>query len=211
MADPKLADADDRHEATAGTTLLAVTEEQVAAAGGAQIAEEDVCGAQAGEEHLGAIGFAQIEQHIFWRGLVAGGHHIEPLDGIGFVAGTEFVEPFGGISKLRLKLDGDFGADFVAAAADGRPDGGKEVGGLGFELHLHLPDSLRNDALERAAPTGVNGGDGALFRIDEENRDTVSGLYAQEEPGAVRCGAIALARFGGCGVEKMDDVGMDLV
>jgi len=142
---------------------------------------------------------------------VAGGHHIEPLDGIGFVAGTEFVEPFGGISKLRLKLDCDFGPDFVAAAADGRPDGGKEVGGLGFELHLHLPDSLRNDALERAAPTGVNGGDGALFRIDEENRDTVSGLYAQEEPGAVRCGGIALARFGGYGVKKMDDVGMDLV
>src|SRR2546421_8133166 len=54
------------------------------------------------------------------------------------------------------------------------------------------PDSLRNDALERAAPTGVNGGDGALFRIDEENRYTVSGLYAQEEPGAVRCGGIAL-------------------
>ena len=50
IADPKLADTDDRHEATAGSTFLAVTEEQVAAAGGAEIAEEDVCGAQAGVE-----------------------------------------------------------------------------------------------------------------------------------------------------------------
>ena len=191
--------------------FLAVAEKKVASAGGAQVADEDVCGTEASTKELSTISFAKVEEDALGRGLVAGGHHIEPLDGIGFVAGTEFVEPFGGISKLRLKLDGDFGADFVAAAADGRPDGGKEVGGLGFELHLHLPDSLRNDALERAAPTGVNGGDGALFRIDEENRDTVSGLNAQEEPGAVRCGGIALARCGGCGVEKMDDVGMDLL
>jgi len=190
---------------------LAVAEEKVAAAGGAQAADEDVGGRDASAKKLGAISFAEVEEDVFGRGLMAWRHHIQPLNGIGLVTGAEFVEPFGGIGELGKKLGGDFGADFVAAAADGRPDGGKEVGGLGFELHLHLPDSLRNDALERAAPTGVNGGDGALFRIDEENRYTVCGLYAQEEPGAVRCGGIALARSGRCGVEKMDDVGMDLV
>ena len=33
----------------------------------------------------------------------------------------------------------------------------------------------------------------------------------QEEAGAVGNGGIALAGLGGCGVEKMDDVGMDLL
>src|SRR5258708_284442 len=61
-----------------------------------------------------------------------------------------------------------------------------------------------------AAPASVNGGDGALFRIDEENRDAIGGLDAQEEAGTVRGGGIAGARFGRRGVEKMDDVGMDL-
>jgi hypothetical protein len=57
----------------------------------------------------------------------------------------------------------------------------------------------------------MNGGDGALFRIDEENRDAIGGLDAQEEAGTVCDGGIASARFGGCGVEKMDDIGMDLL
>src|SRR5258708_31004179 len=157
------------------------------------------------------MGFAEIEQDILGRWLVAGGHHVEPLDGIGFVAGAEFVEPFGRIGELRLKLDGDFGADFVAAAADGGADGGEQVGWLGTEVHLHLADSFDDDALKGAAPTGMNGGDGALFRIDEENGNAVGGLYTQEEPGTVRGGGGASARFGRGGVEKVDDVGMDLL
>jgi len=76
---------------------------------------------------------------------------------------------------------------------------------------LHLPDGFRNDALKGTAPTGVNGCDSTLFRIDEENRDAIGGLDAQEEPATVRGGGIASARFGGCGVEKVDDVGMDLL
>ncbi len=202
--------ADDGHEAAARSTFLAVAEEKIAAAGGAEIADEDVWGAEASTEELATIGFAEIEQNIFgWR-LVAGGHHVEPLDGIGFIAGAEFVEPFGRIGKLRLKLGGDFGADFVAAAADGGADGSEEIGGLGLELHVHLADGFDDDALERAAPAGVNGGDGTLFRIDEENRDAIGGLDAQEEAGTVGGGGIAGARFGRRGVEKMDDVGMDL-
>ncbi len=142
---------------------------------------------------------------------MARGHHVEPLDGIGFVAGAEFVEPFRGFGELGKKLSGDFGADFVAAAANRWPDGGEEVGGVGFELHLHLADGFDDDALESAAPAGMNGGDGALFRIDQENRDAIGGLDTQEKPGTVCDGGVPSARFGGCGVEKVDDVGMDLL
>ena len=77
-------------------------------------------------------------------------------------------------------------------------------------MHLHLADGFDDDAPERAAPAGVNGGDGALFRIDEENRDTVGGLDAKEKAGAVGGGGIASARFAECGVETVDNVGMDL-
>jgi len=142
---------------------------------------------------------------------VAGGHHVEPLDGIGFVAGAEFVEPFRGFGELGKKLGGDFGADFVAAAADRGADGGEEIRGLGSEVHLHLADGFDDDAGESAAPAGMNGGDGALFRIDEENRDAIGGLDAQEEPGTICDGGISAARLGGCCVEKMDDIGMDLL
>ena len=141
---------------------------------------------------------------------MAGGRHVKPLDGIGLVAGAKFVEPFGGFGELGKKLGGDFGADFVAAAADGWADGSEEVGGLGAKFHLHLPEGLRNDALKGAAPTGMDSGDGAPFRIDKENRDAIGGLDAKEEPGTVCGGGITSARFGGCGVEKVDDVGMDL-
>ncbi len=160
---------------------------------------------------MGAIGFAEIKEDVFGRRLVARGPHVEPLDGIGLVAGAKFVEPLGGFGELGLKLGGNFRADFVATATNGRADGGEELGGPGFELHLHLADGFCDDALKRASPAGMNGGDGAPFGIDEENRNTVGGLDAQEEAGAVGGGGVAAAGFGGGGVEKMDDVRMDLL
>ena len=211
VADLGLVDADDGEEAAAFGAFFAVAEKEVGTAGGAEVADEDVGGEEASAQELRAIGFAEVEEDVFGRGLVAWGHHVEPLDGIGFVAGAEFVEPFGGFSELGNKLGGDFGADFVAAAAYGWADGGEEVGRVGSEVHLHFADGFDNDALERAAPAGVNGGDDALFRIDEENGNAVGGLNSQEKPWTIRDGSITSARFDGwCAVEKMDDVGMDL-
>jgi len=197
--------------------LFAVAEEEIGAAGGAKIADEDVLGAEAGGEELGAIGFFQVEEDVFGRGLVPGGHHVEPLDGIGFVAGTEFVKPIGGVGELGVELDGDFGADFVTAAADGRTNGGEEIGGFGSEVHLHLADGFDGDAGEGAAPSGVDGRYGSVFGVDEEYGDAVGGLDGEEEAGAVggggvaRPGGQALAGLVGGGVEEMDDVGMDLL
>jgi hypothetical protein len=57
----------------------------------------------------------------------------------------------------------------------------------------------------------VNGGDGALFWVDEENGDAIGGLDSEEKAGAVRGGSVAAAKFGGRGVEKVDDIGMDLL
>jgi hypothetical protein len=57
----------------------------------------------------------------------------------------------------------------------------------------------------------VNGGDGTLFGVDEENGDAIGGLDAQEEARAVRGGGIALADLLWPGVEMMNDIGMDLL
>jgi hypothetical protein len=146
--------------------FFAVAEEEIAAASGAEVADEDVLGAEAGIEELRAIGFAQIEEHVFGRRLVAGRHHVEPLERVGLVAGAKFIEPGGSLRELRLELDGDFGADFVAAAADGRADGGEQVRRLAAKLHVHLANGFGDDALERTAPSGVDGGNGALPGIN---------------------------------------------
>ena len=205
-----LAEADDGEEAATLRAFLAVAEEKVAAAGRAEAADEDVGGTDASAKELGAIGFAEVEEDVFERGLMARRHHIQPLNGIGLVTSAEFIEPFRSLGELGKKLSGDFGTDFIAAAADGGADGGEEIGRLGFEVHLQLADGFDDDALESAAPASMNGGDGALFGIDEEYGNAVSGLDTKEEARAVRDGGIALAGLGGCGVEKMNDIGMDL-
>ncbi len=166
---------------------------------------------EASAKKLDAIGFAEVEEDVFGRRLVAGGHHVEPLDWIGFVTGAEFVEPIGSFGELGKELRGDFSADFVAAAANGRADGSEDVGGLGLEVHLHLANGFDDDALEGAAPAGVNGSDRAFSGVDEKNRDAIGALDAEEKSGAVRGGGIAAARLGRWGLEKMDDVGMDLL
>jgi len=50
-------------------------------------------------------------------------------------------------------------------------------------MHLHLADSFNGDAGERAAPSGVDGGYGAVFGVGEEYGDAVGGLHAEKEAG----------------------------
>ena len=195
------ADADDGHEAAARGAFLAVAEEEIAAAGGAEIADEDVLGAEAGAEELCAIGFAEVEQDVFGWGLVARRHPVQPLDRIGLIAGAELIEPFGSIGKLGLKLDGNLRADFVTAAADGGADGSEKICGLGAELHLHLTDGFDDDAGESATPPGMDGGDGAFLGIDEEDGDAIGGLNGEEQAGAIGDRGVSAARIVGSGIE----------
>src|SRR5258708_11319460 len=111
------AEADDGEEAAALGAFLAVAEEEVTTAGGAKIADEDVLVAEAGAEKLGAVGFAEVEEDAFGWGLVARGHHVQPLDGVGFVVGLKFSEPVGSFDELGKEFGRDFRADFAAATA----------------------------------------------------------------------------------------------
>ena len=193
------AECDYGHEAAGGGALFAVGEEKVGVAGSAEVDGMDVWGAEVGGHELRAVGFAEVEEDAFGRGLVAGRHHVEPLDGIGLVAGAEFVEVGGGVRELRKELGGDFGADFVAAGADAGADSGEEVARVGAEVHLHFADGL--------------GGDGAFLGVNEEDGDTVGGLDGQEEVGAVGDGGVASAGIGRGPrlVEEVDYVGVELL
>jgi hypothetical protein len=170
------------------------------------IAGEDVRGAKTGFQEQGAVGFAKVEQDGLWGWLVARGHPVQPLERIGFVAGAKLVEPFCGISELRGELRGDFGADFVAAAADGGADGGQQVTGPRTEVHLHLADGFDDDAAERAAPSGVDGGDGTLLRIREKDGDAIGGLDGEKQALAIGGRSVATAGFRRGGIKEMDDV-----
>ena len=161
--------------------MFAVAEEERGVAGGAEAGGEDIFFADAGGEELGAIGFGEIEADVFRRRLVAGGHHVEPLKRIGFFAGAGLVEKIGGVSELGCELDDEFGSDFVAAGADGWADGGEEVGRIRFEFGDEFADGFFEDPSQGAAPTGVDGGDGAFFGIDEKDRDAVGRLDAEEK------------------------------
>ena len=81
-------------------TLFAIAEEEIGAAGGAEVIDKDISCLETSIEQLSAIGFAKIEVHVFGRRLMTGWHHVQPLKGIRLIAGTEFVEPFGRINKL---------------------------------------------------------------------------------------------------------------
>ena len=104
-----------------------MAEEQIAVAGGTEVAREDIFGEQAGGNELRAIGLAEIEVDMFGGRLVAGRLHVEPLERIGFFAGAGFIEIVRGIGKLRGEFGDEVGGNFVAAGADGRTDCGEEI------------------------------------------------------------------------------------
>jgi len=117
-----------REEAAGAVGFFAIAEEKAGVAGGAKVADENICVAQTGGEKLRAVGFAKVEANVFGRRLVAGRHHVEPLQRIGFFARADFVKIFLGIGELRSESRNEFGADFVTAAADCGTESRKNVG-----------------------------------------------------------------------------------
>ena len=75
---------------------------------------------------------------------------------------------------------------------------------------MKLADGFGDDAGQCSPPASVDGSDGTLLGVDQENRDAVGGLNGEQKTGAVGDGSVALAGFTSRPIEKMDDVGMDL-
>ena len=79
-----------------------------------------------------------------------------------------------------------------------------------MEFGDEFADGFFGDAGEGAAPTRVDGGNGAFFGIDEEDGDAVGSLNAEEKAGSVGDGGVAFAGLFGGGGERPDDGRMNL-
>ena len=141
---------------------------------------------------------------------MTGRRHVEPLQGIGLVAGAQFVEPVGSIGELRFEFDSNFRADFVTTTANRWADGRQQVRGFRAESHVHRADGFCNDALQGAAPTGVDGCDGTLFWIYKKNRDAIGGLDGKEQARTICRGGVTAARLSGGRFEELNDIRVNL-
>ena len=146
--------------------------------------------------------------------LVARRHPVEPLQRVGRIAADEPVKrAFEPIAR-GCELCGEglryLGADFITAAADGRPHGRNNIFGASSEDHLHPANRFQDDALERAAPPRVDCGDYAAFGIGKENRNAVGGLHGEEESGSAGDRSVAARRLLRRTVEDIDDVRVEL-
>ncbi len=68
---------------------------------------------------------------------------------------------------------GDIAAYFVAANANGRPNGGVQVNRISLKIHVQFADCAFDDTGGGPTPACVHGGHGAVYGIDEQYRNTV--------------------------------------
>lgn len=211
-----LSNSDYRHHA-AGEVFAAVAEKQIGAAESTEFGDEDVFRRDARFRKHSSISSLQIELAARRRRLVAGRHHGEPRKWIRIFAGSEGVEgtfkPRARLRKLRGEFLDNVGTDFITALTDARADGGENVGRSRREFHLHAAQRFCGDARDCAAPSGVNGGDGAMTRIDEQNGNAVGGLNREKQAGRAGGEGVAFSGIVGLGGSRGDDVcdvGMDL-
>ena len=204
-------DADDGQEAAGSGAFFAITEKKIAVTGGAEIARKDVFCVEASIEELGAVGLAKIEIDVFGGRLVAGGHHAEPLERVGLVAGAKLVEPFRCVGEPGKESGGDFGANFVATAADRGAKRSEQIDRLGGEFHLHFSDGFYDDALQSASPARVDGGDSTSSGINEKNGNTIGSLDAQKKTRLICDGGVTATGVSGSGFENVYDIGVKLL
>ncbi len=179
-----LPNADGGHHA-ARDALAAKAEEKVRAAGGAESRGNNIFGGHARSAQNRAIGCDQIQVNARRRGLMTRRPHGEPRKPIRIViAASERIEralkPFPRIRKFRRVFCRDFRSDFETTLADPGPECGDHVSRACPKFHLHAPKRFFSDALERAAPSGMNGRDRtALFVSERESeRNQLSALPA---------------------------------
>ena len=181
-------------------SFAAITEEQIGAARGAKSDDDDIAWRDAGVARIAR--FAAIKSR--WTRGGGGGcpGGVIVSHGSQFGSFSPDASASNGPSNhsrasgnCRVKFRGHLGADFVAAAADARAERGDHVFRARAKFHLHAAERFFGDARERAAPAGMNRGDGALLRIGEKNRNAVGGLDGKQDAGLAGEQRVAFRRF----------------
>jgi hypothetical protein len=114
------------------------------------------------------------------------------------------------IRELR-KLPGDLWSHFVTALPDSGTDGYEQVAGPAGESRLHVLDSPSGNPLRGPTPAGVDCGNGALVRVDDQNRDTVGCLDGDEPSWSVIDQGIDVAERTRTATRVDHNVRMDLM
>ena len=143
-------------------------------------------GFESGGEELTAIGFDEVQMQGRADWGVTGGALGEEEHGVlvaHLVSRVDLVEEFATVGELGFEFREDFLADGVAAGADAGADGGNEILRAGTELEPHAADTGLDDALDGAAPSGVEGGDYAEPAVGNQDGNAVGGLDSDEESG----------------------------
>jgi len=74
----------------------------------------------------------------------------------------------------------------------------------------HPGDGIGYDAIERAAPAGVDDGDGTTPSVGEQNRNAIGRSNAEPSPGPIGYQRVSFAKAAGQFAGPMDRAGVDL-
>src|SRR5438128_2374856 len=78
-------------------------------------------------------------------------------------------EQFVRVGELGTKLRDHFFTDFIATLLNRWAYGRDDPSWIRSEVTAHDADGFFGESLERTSPARMNGGDGAMFRIGEQN------------------------------------------
>ncbi len=96
-------------------------------------------------------------------------------------------------SSGKTKLDRYLGTHLEAAPADSGPDRHHQILGFTAKLPTHRVHGFRRNLRYNASPSGVNRGHRPIFRVGDQNRETIGSSNRQADARRIRDQCIALA------------------
>src|SRR5688572_20867033 len=93
---------------------------------------------------------------------------------------TGRFEIFTAVGEVLGKGVDHIGPDLIVSPARGRPDGADQVLRFGTVRFVQLYHRFAGDGLDGSTPPGMDGGECTGHRIGDEDRNAISGLYANK-------------------------------
>src|SRR5947209_6819016 len=206
-------DSRNSHHPSGCAFFCAMREEAPCAARRAMAKCCDVTFQHSGRKQLTAVGFREVQMELRSPVAMSGSAHVHKQQRIfltHWIGSKNLVKQQLAIFELRFELVFEFLAHFIAALLDTRPDRGSDIFRHGAIFAAHDSETLLDDALDRAAPSGMKHPDGFVSRIRQDDWKTIGSLNGQHEPGHAGDQPIAGKLAGITGFHNMNDVGMNL-
>ena len=105
-----------------------------------------------------------------------------------------FTEQILSIVELRFERFAHFRPDLITAAANSGPDCSLQIPGPCAKPTVHLTNTLFDDPLHRASPSGMENAHSSCFDINQDYRHAVSGEDAEKNSRRIRDQTVATQR-----------------